>query len=66
MNKLKKIERIGKIVKNDKIEEKNGKIDKIEKNEETKNIYIFWIISYKFGAYIKRFRYTFLTTWHYL
>ena len=32
------------------------------KNEKLKKINnFFWIISYKFGAYIKRFLYTFLT-----
>ena len=29
-------------------------------------VFILWIISYKFGAYLKRFWYTFLTTWYYL
>ena len=55
MKKNKKIEKM----KNSK-EKKRSK--KLEKNENKIFFYIFWIISYKFGAYIKRFRYTFLTT----
>ena len=46
--------------------EKKYKIEKIEKIENKYLFILCLIIYYKFGAYIKIFRYTFLTTWHYL
>ena len=65
MRKLKT--KMKKIEKNEKIQRKNTKLKK-SKKQKKKNItfYIFLIISNKFGAYIKRFWYTLLTTWHYL
>ena len=54
-----------KIEKNGQIYRKNTKQKKSKKLKEKTN-YIFLRISYKFGAYIKIFRYTLLTNWHYL
>ena len=56
-----KIKKMEKIEKNEKIQRKNTKLKK-SKNLKT-NIFL---ISYKFGAYIKRFWYNLLTNWHYL
>ena len=39
---------------------------KTRKNLHKPDFLYFLIISYKFGAYIKRFWYTLLTNWHYL
>ena len=67
-----KNETIEKIEEIEKLKEKmknNGKIvrenTKLKKSKKIK-IFFFYIISYKFGAYIKRFWYTLLTNWHYL
>ena len=56
------MEKIKKLIKMKKMKKKNEKIEKMK----IIFCYIFLIISYKFGAYIKRFRYTLLTTWQYL
>ena len=55
----------GNILKNEDKNEKNGKIVR-ENTKLKKSKKIVLRISYKFGAYIKRFRYTLLTNWHYL
>ena len=53
-----------KMKKMTKLREKNTKLKKSKKLKKTIFLNICLIISYKFGAYIKIFRYTLLTTWH--
>ena len=77
LKKLKKL-KIEKMKNNwtfKKNEDKNEKMEKLwEKIQKWKNLkkwkqvffYSFFIISYKFGAYIKIFWYTLITNWHYL